>query len=364
MFSFFLNTQLNNNVIISTHHNNDYVRKIALDNLHTIKKYYKNREFRVDNQHYLVRLIKHIAPDVNISVDKFINTAMNTVSYYSKTFNIVSDINYGNSTSNILYGYNSTEIFLHVENTFIDYYYSIDTCLSTSAIKCIYSEDGDCNMWLPDGNKELDNRVLSVYQIDLVHLVLQYKLWYDKHIISDTSSVDVAVFITQVVLPNLIPSIFNIATINLFLGNYYNPVKLLTEHDYIFALSSQDHMLTTCITDKYDELNNTSITLEALLMNIPMFLNTSALDALRIDKEYYTTQSEWALWLSRVFYIDKLLNTMGSKGISKNTGIVYATRMVIKKIESKNTKIKNRIPPIIYDRYVTSVSNIKSIVGK
>ena len=150
----------------------------------------------------------------------------------------------------------------------------------------------------------------------------------------------------------------------LFLGNYYNPVKLLTEHDYNFSLSNQDTMMTTCISEKYDELSNSNITLETLLMNIPMFLNSSALDALRIDKEYYTTQSEWALWLSRVFYIDKLLTTMGSSGISKNTGIIYATRMVIKKIENKNTKIKNRIPPIIYDRYVTSVGNIKSVVGK
>lgn len=363
MFSFFLNTRLNNNVIINTHRNNAYVKKIALDNINTIKNYYKDREFRVDNHHYLVRLIKHISPDVNIAVDKFISIAMNTVAYYSKTFDIVSDINYGNSTSNILYGYNSTEIFLYVEKTFIDYY-NMDACLSTSAIKCIYSEDGDCNMWLPDGSKELDERVLSVYQIDLVHLVLQYKLWCDKRVLVDSNSTDVAVFITQLVLPNLIPSIFNIATINLFLGNYYNPVKLLTEHEYNFALSNQDTMMSTCISEKYDELSNSNITLETLLMNIPMFLNSNALDALRIDKEYYTTQSEWALWLSRIFYIDKLLTTMGSKGISKNTGIVYTTRMVIKKIESKNTKIKNRIPPIIYDRYVNSISNIKNVVGK
>ena len=95
-----------------------------------------------------------------------------------------------------------------------------------------------------------------------------------------------------------------------------------------------------------------------LLNSIPL-LTDNALNSLRLNKLYYTLQDRWILWLSRIEYIDWLLDSYRVEGIKRNEKYVKDLLVDIKNSERDGTFSK--VPRnIVIDTYFNMLlTNIK-----
>jgi len=285
-----------------------------------LRNYYKTSSKFVYNKHLIARYISNLDMDIHLDIIDYVKVVHSNAEYLAKQFHITSDYSRGRVHANLFYK-NSVDILLSISNNDINIFDIEESWYDIEAIKCIYHNDTDLDLQLPDGSKELAYEQLYVFEIDLTIIMVQYKYWALQRLNSGMSS-NPNVFVGSFLLPSMLPSIFNIALFNRFIS-IASKVDIPTYRiEHKIPILDLHKTVDKVYSKVSKEISNTSITLPMLLETIPSM--RSNLEVLSIDKVFYNSNTEWVLWTARVKYIKDIIVILGTKGKARNTDIINA----------------------------------------
>lgn len=367
MFKLFTTERYEYNYPIKKYSKFDYIKRRYLDELDHVLSYYHNKDFAVNNNHILNRLITNLAPSINIDPYDYLNKVSVNARLLSKQFNIVSNINSGEVMDNIFFGKGSREILLYRESL-IDLDYIEEHYMDIDSVRVIYTDSTDLDFYLPFNKKVFTLPALNIMSIDITTLLMQYRYWALGRVTRD-SSTNPNVFIAQVILPNMIPNMLDFAIWNrythLALGQSIPSFKIdhpFTVLDYSTGI---DKVLSSIVKDTKD----VNQPLVQTLLSVPTIYNKDMLSTLHIGHKFYTKQSEWALWLARTSIIADLLNLLNSKGIRRNTDLLNTLPVLVKQMKRSATgtmprKLNHMDDVMLLADFEMSLDIIKKKIGR
>jgi len=354
MFNFFIK---NNNLIKYSKEKYskwDFIQRRYNDQMNIVLSYYYNKDRAINNSNMLSRVLDTALAGEYIDIFEFIKKVSANARYVSKMFDITSNINYGKIHNNVVYGIDSKEIFLYIEPE-IDVFDIENNWLNYRSLRAIYTEKTELDFAVPFQDISNNNR-LTVFEIDIIGMCVQYWYWKEMRISMDKST-DTNVFIATIVLPNSLPTIMDLSIYNRFLNISKNTknanTKQLLPFNVLDYTKGIDKILKT-ISKTYKGHN---IPLQQLLDTIPTLYHTSMLDVIRIKHNIFTTQSYWVLVISRLKYISDLIDFLGKKGLARNTEYTSSLPLTIKRIRNTNytildKRLKNKIK-----KYLNNIDN-------
>lgn len=361
MFKLFINNDDTTRYPIKKYTKFDYIKRRYNTELTKVKEYYREKERAVDNKHLISRLVNTLTPSLSLDIYDYLKVIDTNARFLSKQFGIVSNINSGVVMDNLFFGKNSNEILLYKEHP-IDLDDFEGNWKEYVPIKVIYTDSTDLDMSIPFNDKQYFIPVLNVMSIDVVVLMLQYYKWANHRMLT-AQTTNTNVFVSQVVLPNMLDNILDLAIYNRFM--YIVDEREIPE----FTFNHPFHVLDLSpgvdkiLTDVVKDLEDTSIPVMQILQTIPSIVNENMYDALFIDHKYYTKQSEWVLLLSRIYTINDMVRLLGKKGISRNKDLLSKLPVYIKELSNSRT-IDNKLPAMLNLNFEYELATLKKKIGK
>jgi len=338
----------------------DYVKRMMVSEIARLKKYYRNRERGVNNSHMLNRLISMCSSNIELSDMAYRATIKASYLYTVKQLEIVSNINDGFYHENLFFSKNAIEVLYAVEND-VDWFTLEKTWRDAIPIRCVYHELTDINYYPMFGTMELQDQALFVYEIDIILLMAQYRYWSLERI-ENNMSTNPTRFLAMYVMPNMIGSMTDLAILNrLFKINKQEEIpKFRFEHpiQVMDFTRDIDRLLNSINYDTSGE----DLYLEQLFLTIPAIEQENMDGVLRLHKQFFTRQSEWILWVSRIRYIYDLMLYIGKKGEVKNKDELYYLPAMIRRLENRSTTV--RLPGVQLAKLDSYTFKIKEIIGK
>lgn len=361
MFTFFTDPNYSDHAYpMKEYSKMDYVRRRYLSELERIKTYYRFQRVRsVENQHFLCRLINMVIPSIDLDDYEYLAELDANVDFIARQFKIVSNISHGDVIRNMFYKSNSTELLLSVRND-LDMFTFPKIWREFASIRPIYTEELSIDFAIPFGDKDLKYESLSVYEIDIVAMALQYKYWA-KEQNQINRGIAVGTFVAMVVLPNMLDNMLDLTIFNRLIALSYNIPLPPLKYDHPFHVLDMEDDIDAILIDILKTIEGKGYFLKQLVDTIPSIANPTMSKALFINKNIFTRQSQWALWVSRIHYINVLLRLLGKEGIAKNRSDMYALPVEVKQLERRGTDIT--LPPAEYQNFIDAINNIKIILG-
>lgn len=367
MFKLFTTERYEYNYPIIKYSKFDWIKRRYIGELDHVLSYYHNKDFAVPNTHILNRLITNLAASLNIDVYDYLNKVSANARLVSKQFNIVSNIGSGEVMSNIFFGKGSREILLYKES-FIDVTDVEERYMDMAPVRVIYTESTDLDFYLPFNKKVYKTPVLNIMTIDIVALLMQYRAWALYRISKDAST-NPNVFIAQVILPNMIPNILDLAIWNRYMHLALDIPIPSFKFDHPFTVLDYSVGIDAILKNIVKNTKNENQPLVQTILSVPTIYNKDMLETLSIGHKFFTTQSLWVLWLARTNTIADLLSILSSKGIRRNTDLLNTLPVQVKQMKRSGTgtieqKLNHTDDVIIIADFEMSLDIIKKKIGR
>lgn len=363
MLNYFLQQTYQHQPGIKYYSRFDYIKKRYKEEITKIIEYHGNRVRAVNNSHLLVRLIKLLSPfKFNMDFFDYFKYVDSNAKYYTKQLGIVSNINNGLVLENIFYKNNSYEVLLYSNRTFdiFDMEYNWDNYFP---IRVIYTSEREYDFHLLDGSKMKLEPDLTVLEINIPMLMLQYKQWaLEKD--REGNSTSPAIFLCQVVFPSILVTMIDMITWNRFI--YRNDgIQSIEQYrvKHPFHILDLTPGIDDILDNVHNDVSNVSQYLDKVLMSIPTIYYKDMTKTLFIANPFPTKQSEWVVWLARLRTIRGILNLLGEKGIARNRSIVNSLPFEIRRLKNNSTNLFRIIPYDLKDICREDIEYIGSILG-
>jgi len=325
--------------------------------LKKVVEYYREENFYVKRPNPLIGLLQNMRIGPSLSKQDVINYLDTNAEYISRNYDIVSNGNTGDILHNVI-THNSNEIFI-LTSLYDPFEINESNYIDISPIRCIYNTDNMLNISHPYRIKHLTGSDIVMYELDLTALGLQYYYW-SKEQIKIERDTDIGRFLYAIPFTNLIYSYSNITLFNIFMDLWDNKdIPDTVSYNPLYTMDPSKNII-----HGYEDLiknlkRNENILYVDFLNSIPV-VNKTALEALRINKIYYTLQDRWTLWLSRIEYINWLLDSLGTTGMKRNEKYVKDLLIDIKNNERDGTfrkMPKNIIVDTFFSIMLTELEN-------
>lgn len=186
-------------------------------NIATVKNYYSVRPFAVKSDHILARLLNNLGVPYNYSLERFYDIIDSRALPLATSFRFTSSLNKGSMFKGCFFGEDSDEVLMAVDDSFNPYTVFRDW-KSVSAVTVLMHPKSDLGLTLPNGKRSGTETGLSVIQINIPMLAVQFKAFLkdqkENFIDKGLDSKTVAQFIHMYVLPNMMESYLDISLFN------------------------------------------------------------------------------------------------------------------------------------------------------
>lgn len=341
----------------------DYVKRRCLEELRRIQLYYHGRENNTSNTHVISKLVHMLYSDFSTDPMKVFRDINANRDYIARQLGFVSDISFGKVLNNYLYNSNSKEVYISVEN-FIDPYDFQENWRAYVPIRVVYTDELNIDFYNFDGTKDKQFESLTVVEVDINILMLMYNYW-GLHRIKNDLTTNVNRFVRTVVLPKMMGSMLDLTLWNRFMNLFYNNNMYrgyVYKHPFHVIDFKPD--IDYAFKNILGKVSNKSMKFNNLIEYVPSVYNTKMNNALLLNRIYYTKQSEWSVWVSRLDYIDFLLDIGGEKGYARNSIDIKKLPQYIRLLENGSTPIDRQIDGEIKKEFYQTLEKVKSKVDK
>lgn len=338
----------------------DYIKRRYLDELARVREYYYNRIRAVDNTHPFSKIINNLSPSIELNNLEYYKIVSADAIYIARQYGITSNINQGRPFTNLFFKDNSTEFLLYTEKS-IDPYDMVQDWKNIDCARVIYSENTDIDFAIPNGTKSLPYPQYTVIEIDVVTMLLQYKIWANERLKTD-DSINPNVFVATIVLPNMLPNLLDLTIFNRFIcisNNIEIPEFSLNHPFNVIDLSTG---VDAVLTEVSVSLIHENVYIEQILLTIPTIYNANMIEALHIYAPYYSSRDEWLIWIARIPYIKFILSFLSERGIARNREDVYYLPTQIRRLANRASLVT--LPPELNGTYLRTLYEISDKLGK
>jgi len=283
----------------------DNLRHIYKSYLESVMNYYRLTNEYTKRPNELISLLTDLNIDLSLTPFELYNELNETSLYQANTLGFVTTTNENSNPLNNTIIKDMDEYIIAVDDRF-----DFNTPLKTmKPLTCVYTTIDNIFITHPSKYSLTINSIdFTVYKLNVPMLGLSYYYWAKEQLLLK-SDIDIARFIFEVVLINVIPDISDLSLLNRFLRykNESYSTKFINDTPITIRDFKRDFdkMFKWVIKNN----KNKSITYNQYFNNIPLFYNNT-LDILNLDIGYYNRRNEWVLWLSRINYIIDSLTTI------------------------------------------------------
>lgn len=312
------------------------IQKNVLEDLNELVMYYNDSNYYLKNNHLLVRLVMLIVPNPELELFKFIKTVESNINRIVKILDMSNPLHTGRVHNGIFYGDNSNEILISVENR-IPIEHIIDDWKRIESVKVIYHEDYTLDLDLPNGSNRFNMDALSIFEINILALALQYKMWY-MEIVNDLDAIsNNASFISRYVIPNILYSHLDIVIFNRLVAIYNNIDLPNRDFKHPVDIRNPEHLIDRMLAYQLKYLEDKSIDYGQFLYNIPSFNSDTLLDQLSNTNYPDTKQIRWCKLLSTFNIIQNVILIAGPKSYSNNKELITRLKQQINIVKRDKT---------------------------
>lgn len=329
----------------------DYVRKVLMDTqMDRYKQYRGMSPGYLKSDHILMRILQSInvefvgdLPDYYLQVGQIVNRMagqMGLVTAAHRGKVIKDGYFYGKGISEILIANSNDEV------TIADIWFN---WRSLSSIRVLSHPVYGLDMVELDGSNPFTTALpgsIAVLEIDIPLLACQYQLWR-MAVGTDSSGFvqPVQHFLTGMVIPNMLPSHLDAATVNT-VHHLLGATDLVTGNsDMPFHTTDLWPRLSKGLGEVVERLTKQNTTYIDMLSNIPVFSvdGKNGLDVVKLPDIAHTNQAVWALTIARLPYIAMLLKIDAVSDNVRNDSEKNRIRRSL--IEAESGKyLSNQIP--------------------
>lgn len=339
----------------------DHVHHVYYKELVRVQNYYRDRRRAVNNSHYLSRLIRTATPRMDLDIVSFYRHLATNARNVSRQFDITSNVERGNLHEDIIISNNSYESYLYVEKD-IDIF-DFEDWKTRQPIRVIKTDQTDINFENYYDSIDTEDVRYTIFEIDIIELCIQYYFYYNEQTSFDNDP-DINVFVATCVLPNIMDSVVDHAIFNRFMSITTGYIPGNKKGNHPFHVQDLTDELDKILREIYKKVHNSGKDIEDILEHIPSLTDRSSRTTLLINNKYYTLQSEWLLWVSRVDTIYNIIKLLGPRGIRKNKYHINRLSSKIKEMENRDVFIEQKIPALVYYDYQEKIEYLKQLVGR
>ena len=328
--------------------------------LNKLKNYYRDSRLVVKRPNMLITLLTSM--DINIlenDIDKVKSSIDVNAIYLSNKNGIVSNLSSGTIMNSVIIK-DMNEVFMYIERYDIFNLEDIDI-LNTNSINVLSTTIDTMMLGHPTRYKNVNNMEdITVYEIDVRMLALQYYYWARDEMYLG-NDIDIARFIYTNVFVNMMDSMFNISLLNRYFNKMDDTVKDINNENISNPIATLD--ICKRIDKRIDYIikniykKRRKVDYKDFLKDIAL-LDTDGYKVLNYNNLIYTNRNEWVYWLSRVWYMDKIIEINGNDSLSKNIAYTQNIRYDVKSmIRSKSI---DKLPDIYFKNEV--MQTVKKII--
>lgn len=278
-----------------------YVRDQIRRNVDRAKQYYRDNYFRVPSNHVLCKIIQSITVDMDLPLDEYMSVVDNQADRMYTLHEITSTTMTSRPTRNQFYGNNSVEILI-ADHRDVDLTVDWRDLVPVTVVSHFRSDLVPVRPGMPFNSNE---EGLSVLQINVVALMVQYRGWYHS---LESEGKTPAQFVGQYPLVNLLESTTDVAVFN----RHYN--HLLGRKNGVpstgvpfMTLNNERHLDRICeIVGR--KIMTTIMSPDAILMNIPVIYAESAYHLQTLDQYIHTNQIIPSMVAAKIPYVGLVMD--------------------------------------------------------
>lgn len=300
----------------------DYIRRTYINEILNIVDYYNNRVYAVKSNHFLSNLLYHLNIPMQYNIDRYTDVAYARGPYLAKTFNMTSDINYGQVFKGVFYGPSCDELILYDEEYF-NPFYAEKEWMRINAVKVLLHPKSDLALLLPNGRDSSTGGGLAVISVNVPLLAIQYRGFLKSQMLKikaeDDAKLGIQHFIHMFVLPNMLYNQIDITIMNRLMNLFYNAPMSEPLFRHPFKVTDYTHRVDHVLMDVLKVLQNKSERFDGAINQIPTIIAKNMQDALQMPDITPTRQVMWALLLARLDIMKFLIDVSNPSSLRINT---------------------------------------------
>ncbi len=335
MFSIFYN---NKNVVIpnTVYPKWSYIEDNIRNNIAKVFRYYRSAEEPVPNQNLLTRLIVNTLPDITLSTLAYVEQLELKLDHITR-FGIVDN------KSGVVFsqGFSANqEIFYSVQKQ--TYYYNIEnTWRKLVPLRIVYTNNSILDYEIRYG--KMGSKDFTIYELDYIQLMLMYREWANIRKRNNVS-IKPNIFISQIVLPNMLLNSINIILFNRLIDLFYSLEIPKADIRYPFFLINVEKDVDMIYKEFIKSYSNRRLSIETILSTIPKVdRNTSMLQELRISDFRFTYLNKWLFWFLRLRYIRFLIDFLSVNGQKYNLEHIRIMQKYFLEYQSDKVPLPNNV---------------------
>ena len=345
LFLEYNNVRYRNNIPPNT--NNVYTRlKLYMDN---VISYFHSSNINASNSSLLVKLINTIGIDYNWNIYTIKTYVENSISSIHSTLKLSDEYNiYGINSGIIL---NANEIVYINNRTNITNMRNINSSnwREYSPVRVKNHDFTDLYLNHPLLIDARDTTV--IYDIDILGLILQYK-YYCMEQSSLNQYINLHQFVGRYVLTNMIPTMCDIALLNIYLGKGY--ISLPSKQRISSAMAKTIMVEVIDLRNKLLILKENKHFIIEMLRNIKLVSVEDAYDLLYMDNFYETYISRVYMAMILFDWLSYALRFVDMNKYS-NSGYIKVLERYLKILPNSNINVHNNEIQVKYEIIINKI---------
>ncbi len=269
-------------------------------NIVRVQDYYRNNPRSLAGGHFLTKLLRSLNISHQLDDETFVWKVSDWADDLSMTMKMTSSIFRGKLfRPGVFYGPDVGEaIVASIEPFDVDV--AVKNWQAIEPIRVLTHPFCDFDLALPLGQSRSSGGGLAVIVIDIPKLALQYKVWrrWERSVNHDSPQ-SYMQFLRALPIPNMLTSHTNVAILNRIMNCFFGGDVPKSDPAHSFYLTNWGPEVDNVAKYYLNHVANKNVRFDVLVDLMPT-LGGSMHDVIRLPKQAYSLQLQWAIVLARL----------------------------------------------------------------
>ncbi len=337
---------------------NVQVRKLLLNNINTVVKYYQEKLLIVNNSHILVKLINSLNVSLKRDFDNYIDIATDHAISVARVMGFVHPTFMGRVFENgNFYGKGCKELYL-IDDTRPTWLTEQTAWRTLRPLRVLRHPFTDLSLGIADGDyKGSDESGVVVISINIPELMAQLRGWYQEeryHEMGDFYE-SVTHFVRKYPIVNMIYSHSDVCWFNRLDKLYRDQPVAPMKRCHPFQLVDCDERADDVLMRQLEILMTHRETFEQALLHLPGYATPTMLEAMALPHVLALRQNKWALTLARMPLIRFLVKLNREADNHRNVDSINRIQKYIRIVKNDNS-IQAMVGKQIHDEFLNGIA--------
>lgn len=328
----------------------DYVKRELMGvQVERYKQYRAQNPGYLKSDHLILRLLNMIDVPFDGDLPDYYLRVASIVNRMAGQMGLCTAAHHGRvRTESNFYGKGVNEIVIAVADDSITPAQIWFNWRTMSAVRVLSHPISGCGILELDGDqtfKDLAPGATAVIEVNIPLLACQYHLWRMavSALVPTGPNIPAAHFVSQVVIPNMLPSHLDVAVLNTLHSLLGTKDYTKVDSDMPFYTTDLYPRLEKGLEELAAKFSSQTYTYKDILVNIPVFGQDNLLQTVKMPDIAFTNQAIWALTIARLPVIAMLLKFDALSRNVKNDSEQNRIRRSLKEAESGKYLV-NQVP--------------------